>query len=245
LNRKYLLEISVETLEAALAAQRGGAERIELCGNLNIGGVTPSTDLMRKVREQIHIPIFVMIRPRGGGFVYSDAEIVEMKRSIDDARQAGMDGVVLGVLTKDRRVDIARTRELVESANPLPVTFHRAFDDSVDLREALEDVIQTGAHRILTSGGARSALEGAAVLAKLIAAAGNCIIIVPGAGISASNIARVVKKTRASEFHSGLGTVLPYGSEDCERFESEVRKLAEQLASGKNGPPQKAGPTKP
>jgi copper homeostasis protein len=229
LNRKYLLEVGVESLEAALAAQRGGADRIELCGNLNIGGITPSVELMRKVREQLHIPIFVMIRPRGGDFVYSEAEFAEMKDSIADAKQAEMGGVVLGVLTRERRVDAARTRELVEFANPLTVTFHRAFDDCVDLREALEDVVHTGARRILASGGAKTALEGAALLAELIAAAENRITIVPGAGISASNIVRVVKKTGASEFHSGLGSVLPYGSQDYEKFEIEVRALAERL----------------
>ena len=231
MKRKYLLEISVETLEAAAAAQRGGADRIELCGNLNIGGATPSVELMRTVRDKLHILIFVMIRPRGGEFVYSEAEIAEMKRSIGEAKQAGMDGVVLGILTKDRFVDIERTRELVAIARPLPATFHRAFDDCANLQEALEDVVQTGASRILTSGGARTALEGAVQLAELIAAAGNRITIVPGAGISASNIARVVQETGAREFHSGLGTVLPYGSQDYQRFETEVRKLAGQLAS--------------
>jgi len=230
-KQRYLLEISVETLEAALAARRGGADRVELCGNLSIGGVTPSVELMRTIREQLHIPIFGMIRPRGGDFVYSEGEFAEMKRSIGDAKQARIDGVVLGILTKDRLVDIGRTRELVAIARPLPATFHRAFDDCADLREALEDVVQTGASRILTSGGATSALEGAAILAELVAAAGNRITIVPGAGISDSNIARVVKETRAREFHSGLGTVVPYGSHDHQRFETEVRKLTEQLAS--------------
>jgi copper homeostasis protein len=230
-KQKYLLEISVETLEAALAAQRGGADRVELCENLNIGGVTPSVELMRAVREQLRIPIFVMIRPRGGEFVYSEAEFAEMKRSIGDAKHAGIDGVVLGILTKDRLVDIERTRELVAIARPLPATFHRAFDDCGDLRRALEEIIQCGASRILTSGGAKTALEGAAPLAKLVAATGNRISIVPGAGISASNIARVVQETGAKEFHSGLGTVLPYGSQDYQRFETEVRKLTKQLAS--------------
>jgi copper homeostasis protein len=230
-KRRYLLEISVETVEAALAAQRGGADRIELCGNLSIGGVTPSIEVMQTVREQLHIPIFAIIRPRGGDFVYSEAEFAEMKRSIAEAKQAGMDGVVLGTLTKDRLVEIERTRELVAIARPLPATFHRAFDDCVNLREAFEDVVQTGASRILTSGGAKSALEGAAVLAELVAAAGNRITIVPGAGISASNIAMVAKETGAIELHSGLGTVLPYGSCDYQKFETEVRKLTEQLAS--------------
>ena len=231
MKQRYLLEISVETLEAALAARRGGADRVELCGNLSIGGVTPSIEAMRTVREQVHIPIFAIIRPRGGDFVYSEGESAEMKRSVAEAKRARMDGVVLGILTKDRLVDIERTRELVAIARPLPATFHRAFDDCANLREALEDVVQTGASRILTSGGAKSALEGAAILAKLVAAAGNRITIVPGAGISDSNIARVVKETRAREFHSGLGTVLPYGSQEDQKFETEVRKLTEQLAS--------------
>lgn len=231
MKRRYLLEISVETLEAALAAQRGGADRIELCGNMNIGGVTPGVELIRTVGKQLRIPIFVMIRPRGGDFVYSKNEFAEMKRSIGEAKQAGMDGVVLGILTKDRSVDIERTRELVAMARPLPVTFHRAFDDCANLRGALEDVMQTGARRILTSGGAKTALEGAAMLAELVAAAGKHITIVPGAGIRASNIAMVVKETGAREFHSGLGTVLPYGSCDYQKFETEVRKLTEQLAS--------------
>lgn len=231
MKRKYLLEISVETGEAALAALRGGADRIELCGDLSIGGVTPSIEIMRTVREQLHIPVFAIIRPRGGEFVYSEAEFAEMKRSIGEAKQAGVDGVVSGVLTSDGSVDMERTRKLVALAWPLPLTFHRAFDDCKDLRRGLEEVIPTGASRILTSGGAQSALEGAAILAELVAAAGNRITIVPGAGISASNIARVVKETGAREFHSGLGTVLPYGSRDYERFEAEVRKMIEQLAS--------------
>jgi copper homeostasis protein len=228
-NRRYLLEISVETLEAALAAQRGGADRVELCGNLNIGGVTPSAELMGAVRSRLRIPIFVMIRPRGGGFVYLETEFAEMKRSIAEAKRARMDGVVLGVQKHERRVDTARTRELVEFASPLPATFHRAFDDCADLHEALEDVIRTSASRILTSGGAKSALEGAAQLAELVAEAGNRITVVPGAGISASNIARVVKETGAKEFHSALGTVLSYASKDYQKFEAQVRKLAEQL----------------
>ncbi len=231
MKRRYFLEISVETGEAALAAQRSGADRIELCGSLSIGGVTPSIEVMRTVREQLHIPIFAIIRPRGGDFVYSEGESAEMKRSIAKAKRARMDGVVLGILTKDRSVDIERTGELVAIARPLPVTFHRAFDDCANLYEALEDVMQTGATRILTSGGAKTALEGAALMAELVAAAGNRITIVPGAGISASNIVRVVRETGAREFHSGLGSVLPYGSPDYKEFEAEVKKLTDQLTS--------------
>jgi copper homeostasis protein len=224
------LEISVESLEAAMAAERGSADRIELCGNLSIGGITPGTELLRAVRAQLRIPIFSMVRPRAGDFVYSTGEFAEMKRSIAGAKESGADGVVLGILTSDRRVDVARTRELVEMAKPLPVTYHRAFDEAANLHQALEDVIASGAKRILTSGGTKSALKGAAVLADLIEAAGERIIIVPGAGINAANIRKVAPRTKAREFHSGLGISLPYGSHDYKQFEEEVRKLAEQLA---------------
>lgn len=230
MNRKCLLEISVETLEAAMAAERGGADRIELCGNLSIGGVTPGADLLRTVRAKLRIPIFSMVRPRAGDFAYSDAEFAEMKRAISEAKESGMNGIVLGILTADRRVDIERTRELVEAAKPVPVTYHRAFDEAANLHQALDDVIQTGAKRILTSGGAKSALVGAAVLAELIEGAGERIVIVPGAGITARNAELVAQQTGAREFHSGLSAVLPYGSKDYSEFENEVRKLAEQIA---------------
>ena len=230
IKQKRLLEISVGGLEHALAAQRGGADRIELCVGLDVGGLTPSAELLREVRAQVHIPIFSMVRPRAGDFVYSGAEFAEMRRSITDAKESGLDGVVLGMLTKDHRVDAGRMRELVEFAKPLPVTYHRAFDEAADLHRVLEDVMQSGARRILTSGGARSALEGATVLAELIETAGERIIIVPGAGISAANIAEVAKRTKAREFHSGLSSALPYSSEDHGRFEAEVRKLAVELA---------------
>ncbi len=230
MNRKCLLEISVETLESALAAERGGADRIELCGDLSIGGVTPAADVLRAVRANLRIPIFSMVRPRAGDFAYSSMEFAEMKRAISEAKESGMDGVVLGILTKEHRADIERTRELLEFARPLPVTYHRAFDETADLHQALEDVIQSGAKRILTSGGAKSALEGAAVLADLIEAAEERIVIVPGAGIGAANIHQIAQRTKAREFHSGLSTVLPYRSRECKRFEEEVRKLAEQLA---------------
>jgi copper homeostasis protein len=225
-----LLEISVEALEAALAAERGGADRIELCGNLSIGGVTPDARLLRTVRARVRIPIFSMVRPRAGDFVYSSAEFPEMRRSIAEAKESGMDGIVLGVLTKNHRIDIERTLQLVELAKPVPVTYHRAFDEAADLRQALEDVIQSGAKRILTSGGAKSALEGAAMLADLVETAGDRIVIVPGAGISALTIEQVAQQTGAREFHSGLSAVLPYGSKDYRKFEDEVRKLANHIA---------------
>jgi len=231
MKKKYLLEISVESLEGAMAAERGGADRIELCGELSVGGITPSAELMGAAREQVHMPIFAMIRPRAGNFVYSDEEFAEMKRAILRAKEAGMHGVVLGILKQGRGVDIGRTRELIEVAWPLPVTFHRAFDDAADLRRALEDVVQTRAARVLTSGGAAGASAGAAVLAELVAAARDRIIMVPGAGINAENAAEILRKSGASEIHSGLSSTIPYGSRNYKKLEDEVRKLVELLAS--------------
>jgi copper homeostasis protein len=226
MQKKYVLEISVETADAALAAERGGADRIELCSNLSAGGGAPSAELMIAVRGQIRIPTFAMIRPRAGDFVYCAEEVTAMKKEIDSAKKLGMNGVVLGILDSNHHIDIARTRELVRLARPLPTTFHRAFDESDDLLQALEDVIQTGAARILTSGGTPTALEGGAALARLVAAAGSRILIVPGAGINASNLTEIAEQTHALEFHSGLGSTLPYGSCDYRKFEAEVRKLA-------------------
>jgi copper homeostasis protein len=225
-----LLEISIETAEAAVAAERGGAQRIELCAELSLGGLTPSEELMRRVRELVRVPIFAMIRPRAGDFVYSPEEVSQMRRDIAAAKRARMDGIVLGVLIAERQVDVERTRELVKLAEPLPVTFHRAFDEVADLDTALEEVVETGAARILTSGGAPTAPQGLAALAKLITAAGNRITIVPGSGISASNILEVAQRTRARELHSGLGTRIPYGSGNGALFEDEVRKMANVLA---------------
>ena len=226
----YLLEISVETAEIALAAERGGAQRIELCTELRLGGLTPGEELMRRTRELVRVPIFAMIRPRAGNFVYSAQDHAHTHRDIAAAKRFGMDGVVLGVLTENRQADIDRTRGLVKLAEPLPVTFHRAFDDVADLDTALEAVIETGAARILTSGGAPTAPQGLGVLAKLVAAAGNRITIVPGSGINASNILEVAQVTQAREFHSGLGTRIAYGSSDYLFVEDEVRKMAHVLA---------------
>ena len=228
-QKPYILEITVDTLARALAAQRGGAHRIELCSDLSSGGITPSVELIRLTREQVRLPIFAMIRPRAGDYVYSGAEFAQMQREITAVAETGVDGVVLGILTGDGRVDVERTRELVERARPLPVTFHRAFDVTTDLRESLEDVIQTGAARILTSGGARSAFEGRAQLAGLVQQACGRVLIVPGAGITAANAQLVTRETRACEFHAGLSSANVDGELDDEHFEEEVRKLARAL----------------
>lgn len=226
-----ILEISVESAAAAVAAERGGAHRIELCADLRMGGLTPSEDLMRVVRGRVRLPVFAMIRPRAGNFVYSDEERMRMRIDIAMAQRVGMDGIVLGLLAPGARVDLERTRMLVLAARPLPVTFHRAFDEVADLDAALRDVIVAGAARILTSGGATSAPAGIENLARLVKAANERVIILPGGGINASNVAQIAKQSGAHEIHSGLGSVLAYGQEDYALFENEVRKLGEQLAS--------------
>jgi copper homeostasis protein len=230
-KKKILLEISVESVEAAAAAERGGAGRVELCSNLSVGGLTPDLVLLRAVPKQIQIPVFVMIRPRAGDFVYSPAEFAQMKKSIAAARDAGASGLVFGILKAKGTVDIGRSRELVELAQPLPVTFHRAFDECPDLSQALEDVVRSGASRILTSGGAASAVKGATNIAMLVAAAGQRIAIVPGAGINAENILQLAAATGAREFHSGLSTMLLHPQTDYAKFENEVRAMVDALST--------------
>jgi copper homeostasis protein len=230
-TKKILLEISVESVEAGAAAERGGADRIELCAGLFVGGLTPQTLLLRAVRRQIQIPIFVMIRPRAGDFVYSSAEFAQMKKSIAAAKGLAASGLVFGILRPDHTVDIERTRELIELARPLPVTFHRAFDACPDLKLALEDVRRSGASRILTSGGAASAPEGAANIERLVGAAGERVTIIPGAGINGGNILQLAAATRAHEFHSGLSSVLSHRQTDYVQFEKEVRAMVKALST--------------
>lgn len=225
-----LLEITVESLDTALAAERGGADRIELCTELIHGGITPSVATLRKVHEELDIPIFCIIRPRTGDFVYSEKEFVSMKRDISAARELGIEGVVLGVLRPDRSVDVERTAELVQWARPLEVTFHRAFDETPDHAQALEDVIATEATRILTTGGAATAVQGAETVKRLVEAAGKRIVIMPGGGLDAANVVQLAAQTHAQEFHSGLGSVLPYGSSNLQRFETEIRAMKRQLS---------------
>jgi|SRR5215470_6508044 len=229
MKNRALLEMSVETLEAAVAAARGGADRIELCENLSVGGVTPRRVLMDQARIRIGLPIYAMIRPRGGNFHYNDAEFAQMKSDVVLARETCMDGIVLGILDARGRVDVARTRELIELALPLPATFHRAFDEVPELVDGLEAVIRSGASRVLTSGGKATADEGYREIAGLVRQAGERIIILPGGGIRPVNLSRIARETRASEFHSGLTNLLPEPERAHQRFEDGVRELIRVL----------------
>jgi copper homeostasis protein len=198
------LEICVETLESALAAERGGAHRVELCSGLTEGGVTPSSGLISAVRRRLSLSLFVMIRPRGGDFCYSADEFDLMQEDVYAAKQLGADGVVLGMLNVNGEIDVVRTRHLVEIAQPLEVTFHRAFDMCRDLETSLEQVIETGAMRVLTSGGERNAEKGLAAIAKLNQVASNRLIVVAAGGIRARNIRRIVSKSVVREVHAGI-----------------------------------------
>jgi copper homeostasis protein len=229
MHDKYLIEISVESVEAAAAAERGRASRIEFCSNTRIGGTTPSVELLRAVRGRVSVPIFSMVRPRGGDFFYSESEFETMRRDIDAAKECGMDGVVLGLLTADGEIDVERSAQLVERARPLPVTFHRAFDECRDLHRSLEDVIATGATRLLTSGGKPTAPEALEMLGELVRVAEKRLIVMPGSGIHAGNIREVIQKTRACEYHAGLSSVVANATVGVRVFEEEVRKLATAL----------------
>lgn len=187
------IEVCAYSLESCINAQAGGAGRIELCGGLGEGGTTPSAGLIELVKEHIKIPVYVMIRPRGGDFVYDVFEEEIMKKDIALAKKLGADGVVLGILHTDGQVNIERTKALVDFANPLKVTFHRAFDLTPDPVKALKAVIETGAERILTSGQKPSAIEGLELLRKLSKEADTSIEIMAGGGVNHNNAAALAE----------------------------------------------------
>jgi copper homeostasis protein len=204
-----LLEVIATSVESAVAAERGGAARVELCSNMLEGGVTPSAGLIARVRARISIGLQVMVRPRGGDFCFTHEEFAVLEHDVLTARQLKADGVVLGLLHPDGTVDKKRTRLLVEAARPLSVTFHRAIDMSCDLPRALEDVIEAGADRILTSGGERNAELGAPAIRALVQAARSRVVIMAAGGIRAHNVRRLVEATGVPEVHAGLEETAP------------------------------------
>jgi copper homeostasis protein len=199
-----LIEAAVETLESSLAAERAGADRIELCDNLDEGGTTPGGGLVAAIVERIRLPVFVLIRPRAGDFVYSASEFDVMIRDIELTRTMGITGIVTGALDASGRVDVKRTCSLVKAAGGLPVTFHRAIDSAADLSVALDDVIEAGVSRVLTSGGAPTAREAVDVIAALVLQARERVSIVAGGGIREHNVREVIARTGVHEVHGRL-----------------------------------------
>ena len=197
-----MLEICAGSLNSALAACKGGADRLELCDNLYEGGTTPSYGYLKLARERIPITLNVLIRPRGGDFCYNTVEFEMMKEDILFCKELGMDGVVIGLLLPDGKVDEKRTAELLELARPMSVTFHRAFDMTPDPVEALNTLKKVGVDRILTSGQKVTVIEGRELIRELIDRAGDDLIVLPGGGLNIENIEEFAKFARAKEYHS-------------------------------------------
>lgn len=224
----FKLEVIGFTIEGCVIAQNAGAYRIELCDNPGEGGTTASYGFIKAAKEKLQIALFPIIRPRGGDFLYSDDEFEIMKADIKVCKDLGCDGVVIGMLTTDNKVDKKRCSILVEHAYPLEVTFHRAFDRTVDAFEALEDIIEIGCERILTSGQKPNAVEGSELIKQLIDKADDRIIIMPGSGVSSDNIITIAETTGATEFHSSarIQTENKISVDDV-----EVQRMIEKLTA--------------
>jgi len=236
----YKLEVIGFNIQGCMIAQASGAGRIELCDNPHDGGTTPSYGFIKAAREKLQIALFPIIRPRGGDFLYSNEEFEIMKIDVQTCKQLGCDGVVIGILNADGTVDKARCSQLVELAYPLGVTFHRAFDRVNDASKALEDIIDIGCERILTSGLQPTALQGADMIAALVKQADGRIIIMPGSGVRSDNIIELAKRTGAKEFHTSArintGSKMSYTNEAMKESlrlvnvdEQEIKKIIELL----------------
>lgn len=242
------LEVCAGSLQSALNAQAGGAHRIELCDNLSEGGTTPSPGTIRQAIKLLNIPVFVLIRPRPGDFLYSNEEFESIKEDIAFCREQRAEGIVVGVLKPDGSIDKMRMAELIDLARPMQVTFHRAFDMAANAFVATEDIIMLGCDRILTSGQAANAMHGAGLISQLIEKAGDRITIMPGGGITEWNVAELVRKTGAQEVHASLRSPVNSqmqfrndnasmgspGSDEFNRLETDpekVKKVVTLLAS--------------
>jgi copper homeostasis protein len=196
-----LIEACVDSVASALAAERGGAGRLELCDALHDGGTTPSAGMISAVKAAVRIPVFVIVRPRGGGFVYTYEEVAVMRLDIEAARMLGADGIVVGTLTNDARVDEEQMRALVAAARDLPVTFHRAFDFARDRDEAIETLMRLGVQRVLTAGGAASAIEGVEAIRALAKRGAGQIAIMAGGGVREETVQEIVHRSGVTEVH--------------------------------------------
>jgi len=212
------LEICTFSLDASINAEKCGADRVELCKDSAIGGTTPDYALIKMTCEKLSIPVFPIIRPRGGGYLYNDDEFEMMKQSVLICKELGCKGVTFSILLADNRIDIKRTSELVELAFPMESTFIRGFDLTPDPFEALQEIIKTGCNRILTSGLSEKAINATGLLKQLVETAGDKIIIMPGSGINSNNLEQLILETRAKEYHTSVRKII-------ENSNSKVDKL--------------------
>ncbi len=237
-----LIEVCTNSMLSAMEAAKGGGQRVELCQDLENGGTTPSAAFIQLAVEKLKpngLEVFVLIRPRTGHFNYSELEFEVMKRDVIFCKENNVDGIVIGLLTPERKIDIVKTANLVALAQPMQVTFHRAFDYVTDPFEALEQIIALGIQRILTSGQQANALEGSTLIRQLIEKANDRIIIMPGSGINSDNIKNLTKLTQAKEFHLsakkrmkaevGINRVEKLENEYFQTDSAEVKRVVEQL----------------
>jgi len=235
--RKIVFELCAENIDACLAAREGGADRIEVCSALSEGGLTPSHGLIREAVSRSGLPVHVLLRPRGGDFVYTEGDFDVMREDLKHLRLLGASGAVLGVLHEDGSVDVERMRDLVEVAGPLEVTFNRAFDHVASLEDALEDVIATGCQRVLTSGGKRDVVSGGKALARLVEQAAGRIEIAVGGGLRLKNAMTVARTTGARHFHGSIRRIVAGACRDGGPFSQsrfvvesgDVRTIIENL----------------
>ena len=206
MNKNKKLEIACFNLQSALIAQQNGADRVELCAEIKLGGTTPNVQIIKEAKENLSIAIYVMIRPRGGNFVYSKEEFQQMKSEIEAIKKLEVNGFVFGILNEDDSVNIEQNAELVNLAKPIPCTFHRAFDEVKNYKTALEEVISCGFSTILTSGTFPNVMEGKEVLKELVHQANNRITIMPGGGLRSTNISQLDELVNANFYHSSAIT---------------------------------------
>jgi copper homeostasis protein CutC len=233
-----LFESCVDSLDAALASVAGGARRLELCAHLDVGGMTPDPGLVREVVEAVPVPVFTMVRPRAGAFAYGEAEVDTMVRDIRLMRAAGAHGLVFGALRADRTLDDAVMRRLLSRVRPLPVTCHKAFDETPDLLAALDTLVTLGVDRVLTSGGRPTAAEGTAMLAALVARGGEAITVVAGGRVRANTVAALLWQTGVREVHARvIREPAPADALMRERWRRDVAALttAAKSAASQNG----------
>lgn len=236
-NQNYILEVCANSIKSAILAEQGGADRIELCSNISLGGTTPSIGMIKEVKEKVKIDVFVLIRPREGNFVYSDLEFEIIKRDIEECGRLNCQGVVSGVLTRSGKIDKERNKTVVELAKNygMEITFHRALDRTEDIIESTKEIIDLGFDRILTSGGYQTVSRGVNNILELNKLYRGLINIMPGGGITSENILEIAKKTQAKEFHGTFSTKI----EDCYNYnnpnmnenfylqETDIRKIEE------------------